>query len=103
MRGLREGDGGGVARLPLHDAARQSKGEAMDMDGRGYGGGRRGRVTDIPAGVSQGKGNGVSSGRVPGEGMDTDGDARALLEEACAGHHYHLVGGKPPPSQMRKM
>ena len=67
------------------------------------GGGRRGRVTDIPAGVSQGGGNGVSSGRVPGECMDTDGDARALLEEACAGHHYHLVGGKPPPSQMRKL
>ena len=40
---------------------------------------------------------------MPGEGKDTDGDARALLEEAHAGNHYHLGGGKPPPPQMRKL
>ena len=66
-------------------------------------GGGRGRATDIPARVLQGGGKGVYSGRVPGEGRETDGDARALLEEARAGHHYHLGGGKPPPPQMRKL
>ena len=75
----------------------------MGMDGRRKGGGRRGRGTNIQAGVPQGGDNGVPSGRVPGEGRDTDGDARALLEEARAGHHYHLGGGKPPPSKMRKL
>ena len=33
--------GGGVTGLPPHDTARKSTGEALDMDGRGYGGGRR--------------------------------------------------------------
>ena len=75
----------------------------MDMDGRGHRGGGRGRDTNIQAGVTQGWDNGVSSGRVPGEGRDTDGDARARLEEARAGHHYHLGGGKPHPSKMRKL
>ena len=66
-------------------------GEALDMDGRGYGGGGEGgRATDIPAGVPQWGDKGVSSGRVPREGRDTDGDARALMEEARAGHNYHL-------------
>ena len=51
----------------------------------------------------KGGGNGVSSGKLPGEVRDTDDDARALLEEARAGHHYHLGGGKPPPPQMRKL
>ena len=52
---------------------------------------------------SQGGDNGVPSRRVPGESRDMDGAARALLEEARAGHHYHLGGGKPPPSQMQKL
>ena len=42
MQGLRKGGGGGVAGLPLHDTARKSTGEALDMDGRGYGGGEGG-------------------------------------------------------------
>ena len=86
MRGLRKGDGGGVARLSPHDATWLRTGEEMGMDGHGHGGGRRWRGTIIQAGVPQGGDNGVPSGRVPGEGRDTDGDARALLEEARAGH-----------------
>ena len=103
MRGLRKGGGGGVAGLPPHDTAQKSTGEGLDMEGHGYGGGRRGRATDITARVPHGGGKGVSSGRVPGEVRDTDGNVSALLEEARAGHHYHLGGGKPPPSQMHKL
>ena len=44
--------------------------------------------------------NGMPGRRVPGEGRDEDGDARALLEEARAGHDHHIGGGKPPPSKM---
>ena len=103
MRGLRKGDGVGVARLTPQDATRQRTGEEMGMGGRVHGGEGRGRDTNIQAGVPQGGDNGVPSGRVPGEGRDTDGDARALLEEARAGHHHHLGGGKPTPSKVRKL
>ena len=104
MRGLRKGGGGGVAGIPPHDTARKSTGEALDMDGHGYGGGgERGEPQTYRLEFPKGGGKGVSSGRVPGEGRDTDGDARALLEEARAGHNYHLGGGKPLPSQMHKL
>ena len=36
--------------------------------------------------------NGMPSRRVPGEGGDEDGDVRAFMEEARAGHN-HQVGG----------
>ena len=103
MRGLREGDGGGVARLPPYDTARQSTGETVDMDGKIYGGGEGGEPQTYRLEFPKGGGKGVSSGRVTGEGRDTDGDAHALLEEARAGHNYYLGGGKPPPSQMHKL
>ena len=102
MRGLRKGDGVGVARLTPQDATRQRTGEEMGMDGRGHGGGR-GRDTNVQAGVPQGGDTGVPSRRVPREGRDTDGDTHALLEEARAGHHHHLGGGKPPPSKVRNL
>ena len=38
-------------------------------------GGRRGRASDISDRVPQGGDKGVSSGRMSGEGQDTDGDA----------------------------
>ena len=103
MQGLQKVDGGGVARFTLQDATRQRTGEEMGMDGRGHGGGRRGRGTNIQSGVTQGGDNGVPSERVPGEGRDTDEDARALMEEERAGHHHHLGGGKPPPSKVQKL
>ena len=65
--------------------------------------GGRGQATDISDRVPQGGDKGVSSGRVSGEGMDTDRDASALLEEARAGHSHHIGGGKPPPYQMHKL
>ena len=51
MRGVRKVDGGGVARLPPHDTAWKSTGEALDMDGRGYG---------VHAGMRKGDGGGVA-------------------------------------------
>ena len=42
MRGLRKGGGGGVAGLPPNDTAWESTGKALDMDGRGYGGEKKG-------------------------------------------------------------
>ena len=40
----------------------------------------------------------MPSGRMPGKSRDTDGDARALLEKARAGHGYYTRGGEPPTS-----
>ena len=48
-------------------------------------------------------GKGVSSGRVSGEGRDTDGNTGSLLEEARAGRSHHLGGRKPLPPQMHKL
>ena len=76
MRGLRKGGGGGVAGLPPNDTARKITGKARDLDGRGYGGGRRGQATDTPDRGPQGGNKGVSSGRVYWEGRDKDGNAR---------------------------
>ena len=75
----------------------------MGMDGRGNGRGKRGREANVQDGVPQGGDNVVPSRRVTVEGRDADGDTRALLEEACAGHYHHLGGGKPPPSKMQKL
>ena len=61
MQGLWKGDGGGVARLPLHDSTRKGKGEEMGMDGRSHGRGRRGREAKVQDGVPQGGDNGVPS------------------------------------------
>ena len=79
--GLWKGDGGGVTRFPPYDSARKGKGEEMGMDGSGHG---RGGAANVSDGVPQGGDNGMPSRRVPGEGGDEDGDARALLEEARA-------------------
>ena len=38
----------------------------------------------------------MSFGRVPGESGDEDGDARALLEKARAGHGNNTGGREPP-------
>ena len=103
MRGLRKGGGGWVTGLTPHDPAWEGKGKVMDMDRRGYGRGRRGRASEISDGVPQGGDDGVSSGRLSGEGRDTDGDADALLDAACEGHSDHLGGGKPPSSKMPTM
>ena len=70
------------------------------MDGRGH---VRGGTADISDGVPQGGDKGLPSRRVPGEGGDKDGDARALLEKARAGHSHHPGGGKPPPPPVQEL
>ena len=47
----------------------------MGMEGRGHG---RGGATNVSDGVPQGGDKGIPSRRVPGDGGDKDGDARAL-------------------------
>ena len=54
MRGLRKGDGGGVARLLMHDSTRQGLGKEMGMDGRSHRRGRKGREANVQDGVPQG-------------------------------------------------
>ena len=103
MRGLRKGGGGWVTGLTPHDPAWEGKGKALDMDRRGYGRERMGRASDILDRVLQGGDNGVSSGRLSGEGRDTDDDVGAFLETAREGHSDHLGGGKPPSSKMPTM
>ena len=100
VRGLWARDGGGITGFPPHDTAREGKGERMGMDGRSHGGGRE---KDLSDGVSKGRGKGLPSRRVPGEGGDEDGDARALLEKARAGHFHHPRRGKPPPPPVREL
>ena len=53
--------------------------------------------------VPQGGDKGVSSGRLPREGRDKDGNAGAFLETAREGHLDHLGGGKPPSSKKTTM
>ena len=79
MRGLRKGDGGWVTGLIPHDPAWEGKGKVLDMDRHGYRRGRRGRASDISDRVPQGGYDGMSSGRLSGEGRDTDGNAGAFL------------------------
>ena len=71
-------------------------GHGQTQPREGGGGGAK----DISDRVPQGGDKGVSSGRVPGKGRDTDGDEDAFLETACKGRHDHLGGGKPPLSKI---
>ena len=81
---------------------------SMGRQGKGAGHGQtrirggRGRASEISDRFPQGGDEGVSSGRMSGEGRDTDGDAGAFLETACEGHRDHLGGRKPPSSKMPK-
>ena len=78
---MRKGGGCRVTGLTPHAPAWEGKGKALDMDRRGYGGVRRGKDSDISNRVTQWGGEGVSSGRMYGEGWDTDGDAGAFLDK----------------------
>ena len=75
----------------------------MDLDRRSYGRGGRGGSNNISDRVPQGGDEGVSSGRVPGKGRDTDGDEGTFLATACAGCRDHIGGGKPPSSKIPMM
>ena len=104
MQGLRKGDGGGVTGHTPHVTAWENQGKKVDLDRRSYGRGRRrGGANNISDRVSQGGYKGVSSGRVPGKGRDTNGNEGAFLATACLGRRDHLGGGKPPSSKMPTM
>ena len=84
-------------RMSQHGKAQEKRWTCTDA---ATGGWRRVRATDIPDRVPQEGGRGVSSGRLSGEGRDTDGDVGALLDEAWEGYSDHIGGGKPPSSKM---
>ena len=100
VRGLWARDGGGITGFPPHVTAQEGKGEIMDMD-RCRNGGKRAK--DLSDGILKRRGKDLPSRRVPGEGGDEDGDARALLEKACAGHCNHPRRGKSPSPPMREL
>ena len=66
-------------------------------------GGERGGANNILNRFPQGGDAGLSSGRVPGKGQDTDGDEDAFLAPACPGCRDHLGGVEPPSSNMSMM
>ena len=103
MRGLRKGGGGRVTGLSPHVPAWEGKSKALEMDRCGYGGGGRGRASNISDRVPQGGYEGVSSGRMSGEGRDREDDAGAFLETAWEGHSDHLGVGKPLLSNIPTM
>ena len=100
VRGLWARDGGGITGFSPHVTTREGKGEKMDMDGCSNG---EGRAKDISDGIPERRGKNLPSQRVPGEGGDEDGDARALLEKACARHCNHPRRGKPSSPLMREL
>ena len=76
----------------------------MDLDRRSYRRGRRrGVANNILNRLTQGGDEGVSNGRVPGKGRDTDGDEDAYLATTCLGRRDHLGGGKPPSFKIPTM
>ena len=100
VQGLWARDGGGITGFPPHVTAREGTGEKMDMDGCSNG---EGIAKDLSDGFPKRRGKDLPSRRVPGEGRDEDGDARALLEKARAGHCHHPGGGKPPPPPVQEL
>ena len=100
VRGLWARDGGGITGFPPHVTAREGKGEKMDMDGCSNG---EGRAKDLSGGIPERRVKDLPSQRVPGEGGDEDGDARALLEKARAGHCNISRRGKTPSPPMREL
>ena len=64
------------------------------------GGGGANNISDR---VPQGGDEGVPSGRVPGNGRNTDSDEGAFLATACSGPRDRLGRGKPPSSKMPTM
>ena len=100
VRGLWARDGGGITGFPPHITAREGKGERMDMDGCSN---RGGRAKDLSDGIPKGRGKELPSRRVPREGGDEDGDARALLEKARAGNCNHPRRGKHPSPPMQEL
>ena len=104
MQGLRKGDGGGVTGHTPHVTEWENQGKKVDLDRRSYGRGRRrGGANNILDRVPQGGDKGVSSGRMPGKGQDTDGDEGAFLATTCSERRDHLGGGKPPSSNTPTM
>ena len=72
----------------------------MDMDGCNNG---EGRTQDISDGIPERRSKDMPSCRVPREGGDKDGDARALLEKARARYCNNPRRGKPSSPSMREL
>ena len=71
MRGLREGDRGRVAGIPLDEAARKGEGGKVELERLSHGRGAKNISNRLP---DQGRAEGVSYGGLPRKGWDKDSD-----------------------------
>ena len=101
VRGLWEGDGDRVAGRTSDGTSRESQGRKVELDRRSNG--RRGGTDHLSDRVSQGGGEGMTSGGLPGKGRDADNDEGTFLAQTCTGSRDHLGGGKPPSSKVPTM
>ena len=100
MRGIREGDGGGFAGIPLDDIAWIGKGRSVELGSLGHGR----RPADVLSGLpNQGRTKELPCGGLPSKGWDTDSNADAFLQPACPGHRDHFGRGKPPTPKVLTM
>ena len=100
VRGIREGDGGGVAGIPSDDTARTGKVKLVELGRLSHGR----RLVNVLAGLpDQGRAKELPCGGLPRKVWDTDSDADAFLQPTCPGHRDHLGRGKPPTPKVLTM
>ena len=100
LRGIWERDGGGVAGIPLNDAAREGEEVTVELEHLSHGERRTKNISDrVP---NKGRAKGLLSGGMPRKGWDTDGNEDAFLQPACLGHRDYLGVGKPPIPKVLK-
>ena len=88
-----EGDGGGVAGIPLDDTSRTGEGRSVELGNLGHG---RPPVNVLAGLPDQGRAEELPCGGLPRKGWETDSNEDAFLQTACPGHRDNLGGGKPP-------
>ena len=87
VRGMWDGDGGGIVCRPQDDTTWAGGRGEMEMGSLGHGR----RPADIQAGLTdQGRDADLTCRELPRTGRDKDGDADALLQLACPGCSDHL-------------
>ena len=97
VRGMREGDGGGIVGIPQDDKAWEGGRGEIDLGRLGH----LMRPVDVKAGLPyQGRAAELPSRGLHRTGRDEDGDVDELLQPACQGCRDHLGRGKYPPPKV---
>ena len=100
VQGMQEGDGGGIVGFPQGDTEWAGGRGEVELGSLGHGR----RTADVSDGLpDQGRATKLPSGWLPRTSRDEDGDADALLQQACPGYRDHLGGGKSPPPKVLTM